>query len=382
MKNINISPKIKVVCDDKVKFLTGVIEPYANVVFKAGSSITRNDLLDAQALIVRTRTKCNKDLLEGTSVKFIGTATIGFDHIDTSWVEKSGIEWTNAPGCNSGSVKQYVAAALALLVTEKKMLLEGKTIGIVGVGNVGKKVAQVAKAFGMKVLLNDPPRQRSGEAGFVSYEEVLSNADIITYHVPYICEGVDKTFHLFDDSTLKKVRQGVVIINTSRGEVVDTQSLKSGLKSAIVSNAILDVWENEPNIDLELLKMTFIATPHIAGYSVDGKAMGSAMTVRALATKFGLPLTNWYPENIPTPESLVLEMDCNNLSDEEILSMLILNTHDLRGDDFRLRNDVINFESLRGSYPVRREFHAYFCQLVNSPTDIKKSLDLLGFKDY
>lgn len=372
--------RIKIVCDDKVKYLKGVLEPFADVTFLPGSKITRHDLLDAQALVVRTRTQCNRELLEGTPIRFIGTATIGYDHIDTAWVEANGIAWTNAPGCNSGSVKQYIAAVLSLLVMEKGMVLSGKTIGIVGVGNVGKKVAQVAEAFGMKVLLNDPPRQRSGESGFVSYEQVLAQSDVITYHVPYIKSGEDKTFHLFDKTTLERLKRGAIIINTSRGEVVETEAIKQALQTGVVSYAILDVWENEPELDLELLDRVYVATPHIAGYSVDGKALGSAMTIRALSRQFNLPLVDWFPQSLPAPENAVLNIDAKELTTQQALAQLIMMTYPLRRDDVSLRNDVRQFEELRGNYPVRREFQAYECEVVNADDDLMKKLELLGFK--
>ncbi|PZX19282.1 erythronate-4-phosphate dehydrogenase [Breznakibacter xylanolyticus] len=359
MLHTSPSGRLKIVCDDKVKYLKGVLEPFAEVTYLPGSRISAQDVKDAHALLVRTRTNCNAQLLQGSSVKFIGTATIGFDHIDTEWVQQQGITWTNAPGCNSGSVKQYIAALLALLTTEKGIDLKGKTLGIVGVGNVGRKVARVAAAFGMKVLQNDPPRERAGESGFVSFNDLLKQSDIVTFHVPYIKTGIDQTFHLFNTQTLDVIKPGAILINTSRGEVTATDAVLEGLNRGILSEAVLDVWENEPNISLPLLNRCFIATPHIAGYSVDGKAMGSAMTIRALAKYFGIPLTDWYPSSLPQPETPLLTLSRAHATTQQALAELVLKTYPLRRDDADLRGDTSRFEELRGSYPVRREFGAY-----------------------
>jgi erythronate-4-phosphate dehydrogenase len=372
--------RIKIISDDKIPFLQGVLEPFADVVYLPGSKTTAETVSDASALITRTRTKCNASLLTNSKVRFIGTATIGFDHIDTKWVTGHGIEWTNAPGCNSGSVKQYIAAALSMLAHEKGWQLKGKTIGIVGVGNVGSKVAQVAKAFGMTALLCDPPRQRTEGGNFVPFDHILEQSDIITFHTPLNREGVDKTLHLVNNTVLAKLKRGVTIINTSRGEVIDTASLTKAIDKGIVGAAIIDVWENEPAIDLQLLSKTFIATPHIAGYSLDGKALGTAMVVRAMANKFGFPLADWFPSTIPLPEHPSIHLDGSGLTDEELLTRAILHTYPLRRDDKTLRNSVETFEDQRGNYPVRREFQAYTVTLSHATDNARAQLEELGFK--
>ena len=283
-----------------------------------GKDITAEKVKDADALIIRTRTTCDEALLTGSKVKFIATATIGFDHIDTVFCDENNIKWTNAPGCNSGSVMQYIASALVQLSNKYNFSFSEKTIGIVGVGNVGSKVARLASLLGMKVLLNDPPRKRKeGKKDFVSLKTIQDKADIISFHVPLNLKGKDKTFHLFDNDFLSKTKDGSIIINSSRGEVVSTDTLKKGLISKKVKAAVIDVWENEPNIDLELLKQVDIATPHIAGYSADGKANGTAMSVQALSRHFNLGLDDWFPENIPSPSKPSFKIDCNELSTEE-----------------------------------------------------------------
>ena len=256
---------IKIIADDKIPFLNGILEPYAEIKYLPGKQIDRDALMDADALLIRTRTKCTKALLEGSGIRFIGTATIGFDHIDTQFCDKHKIIWTNAPGCNSSSVQQYITAALLKLACDHQFNLKDKTIGIVGVGNVGAKVEKIAGILGMNVLLNDPPRARQeGEKNFVNLGTILYESDIVTVHVPLNVVGEDCTYHLFNKKSFKKMKKGVWFFNSSRGEVTDTAALKKALGSGKLGGAVIDVWENEPDIDLELMAKAFIATPHIA----------------------------------------------------------------------------------------------------------------------
>ena len=258
---------MKIIIDDKIPYIRGAFEQVAEVVYLAGSKTTTDIAKDAFALVTRTRTICNKQLLEGSSVKFIATATIGYDHIDTDYCDSVGIRWTNAPGCNSKSVEQYIASTLMVLAERKNLCLNEMTIGVVGVGNVGSKVARIAALFGMKVLLNDPPRERAeGSEMFVSLETIQQQADIITLHVPLNLKGEDATFHLGNDSFFGALQRKPILINSCRGEVVNTQAVKAALKNSNISAFVCDCWENEPNLDLELLALTELATPHIAGY--------------------------------------------------------------------------------------------------------------------
>ena len=373
---------MKIVIDDKIPFIKGVLEPYADVVYLPGAAITRNDVADADALIIRTRTVCNEALLKDTSVKFIAAATIGYDHIDTGWCEASGITWTNAPGCNSGSVHQYIASVLATLSTHFGFRFEDKTLGIVGVGNVGSKVAQLGEVLGMKVLMNDPPRaEKEGPAQFVPLDEVLRMSDLVTLHVPLNCSGAHQTYHLFDTATFEQLPYRTILINSSRGEVIDSKALKNALKNRKIGAAVLDVWENEPNIDIELLSLLNIATPHIAGYSADGKANGTAMSVQALSRFFGLPLIDWRPSEIPDPQQpLHFELDCNGKSLQECLCEAIWQTYPVNDDDGRLRLSTDSFEKQRGNYPVRREFSAFTIDVKNEIPEIEERLQTLGFK--
>jgi erythronate-4-phosphate dehydrogenase len=351
---------MKIVADDKIPFLKGALEPYCDsVVYLPGGKTAPEDVRDADALITRTRTKCNAKLLAGSRVKFIATATIGFDHFDTAYLDAAGITWTNAPGCNSSSVKQYITSVLLNLAADNDIALRGKTLGVVGVGNVGSKVAAAAKALGMNVLLNDPPRAaKEGAEQFVSLERIQSESDFVTLHVPLTGDGQYKTFHLADAGFLKKLKPSAFFINSSRGEVCDNNALKAALQAGTIRGAVLDVWENEPDIDLELLRLVAYGTPHIAGYSTDGKANGTAMSVNALSRFFGLKLKDWYPSHVPGPEScdIIIE-DCGSF--EKTLLSAVKISYDVKSDSDRLRSSPETFEKQRGDYPLRREFPCY-----------------------
>lgn len=358
---------MKIVCDSHIPFLQGVLEPYADVVYLPGSQITHNDLIDADALVIRTRTRCDAKLLEGTKIRFIATATIGYDHIDTAWCEANGIEWTNAPGCNSWSVQQYIGSLLINISRSFNFNCKDKTIGIIGVGNVGGKVARLAALMGFRILLCDPPRARlEGQCGFVTLERIISDSDIITCHVPLTYEGPDATYHLFDSDRLSTMNNGQILINTSRGEVVDGNSLKQALLRKNIKAASLDVWENEPDIDRELMELLYTATPHIAGYSLDGKANGTMMAVNALGRFFDLSCQEWTVSDIPAPtQPLEFTVDATGKTPHQVLEEAILYTYDIKQDDILLRARPGTFEQQRSDYPVRREFNAFTANITN-----------------
>lgn len=378
-----MTEKIKIIADDKIPFLKGVLDPFANIFYLPPSQITKEVVKDADALLIRTRTKCDAELLEQSSVKFIATATIGFDHIDTGYLKAKRIKWINAPGCNSSSVQQYFASALVTLAKQNHFKLKDKTIGIVGVGNVGRKVAKIAHILGMKVLLNDPPRERiEGKQDFVSLDYLIEQSNIISFHVPLNISGIDKTFHLADSLFFEKFSSAKILINTSRGEVVEKDSLNKAIKDEKVSGCALDVWENEPNIDLGILKVIDIATPHIAGYSAEGKANGTAACVNALNNFFDLGLEqDWFPKYLPAPKgSNTIEVECAGKSKQDIFFDCITSTYNILEDDWRLRNSTKDFEKQRAEYPVRREFNYYNVHLINTYDSIKSAISELGFK--
>ena len=371
---------IKIVADNKIPFLEGALESVAKVEYLPGAEITRSHLLDADALITRTRTKCNRELLEGTAIRFIASATIGFDHIDIDYCKEKGIEWTNAPGCNSSSVEQYIVSTLLWLAMHRRLDLRALCLGVIGVGYVGHKVASAARVLGMRVLLNDPPRQRAeGDAVFVSLEELKEQSDIISLHVPLNKEGLDKTYHLVNRDFINQLKTGAILINSSRGAVVDEEALLEGIQNEKLSEVILDVFENEPLIGSDLLKALTLATPHIAGYSLDGKANGTTMSVQAMSRFFELGLDDWSPASMPVPQISEILTDASDSDFPELLWDIYAQTYDVSSDDQRLKSAPESFEILRGEYPFRREPVAYAVRLFQGYPEIREVLENLRF---
>ena len=368
------------IIDDKIPYIKGVLEPFANVEYYKGSLITKKIIENADALVIRSRTICNRELLENTKVKFIATATIGFDHIDTEFCDSNGIKWTNAPGCNSGSVMQYIVSALIRLSIKYNFNLSEKALGIIGYGNVGSKVGKAASLLGMKVLINDPPLKRKGELNCsISINEICKKADIITFHVPLNMKGIDKTYQIVDDQFLKCLKPETFLINSSRGEVVKEVALKNALKNKTIKGAILDVWENEPKIDVDLLHLVDYATPHIAGYSADGKANGTAISVQSISDYFELGLKNWFPSSIPKPQNQKITIERKVKTEKEILNSVILATYDILQDDQQLRNSVMTFEEQRENYPNRREFSSFIVKIDPNISGLVEKLKGIGF---
>jgi len=373
---------IRIIADDKIPFLKGILDSYVDIRYLPTTLITRNTVENVDALFVRTRTRCDEKLLKGTSVKFIATAAIGFDHFDTAFCEANNIRWVNTPGSNASAVLQYIASALFSIAEKEQFQLKDKTLGIIGVGNIGSRVEKLGRLLGIKVLLNDPPRERiEGSSGFVQLEKLLQESDLVTLHVPLNRSGEYKTYHLIDEEVVSKIKKGFWVINTSRGEVTETAALKKGLSTGKLSGMVLDVWEGEPLVDPELLNAAFLATPHIAGYSVEGKANGTAMIVRALADHFHLPLLNWYPQGIPEPQIPDILIDAKNKNQQEIIKEAILHTYPIRTDDNRFRTDPATFEYQRENYPFRREFPAYRIHLQNDAHGSLVKLTELGFQE-
>jgi erythronate-4-phosphate dehydrogenase len=371
---------MKITADDKIPFLKGVLEPFSEISYLRGDKIVNKDIADTDILFTRTRTRCNEALLKGTRVKIIGTATIGFDHIDTSYCEKSGIMWYNAPGCNSSSVMQYMASALMEVLAFTARKPDSLTLGIIGAGNVGEKVKHFALNAGFRVLVNDPPREeKEGKGDFTDLSDLLKHSDIVTVHVPLSDSGKYPTYHMVDWHFISSMKKGAWFFNTSRGEVADTVSLKRGVSGRQLGGIVLDVWEKEPQIDRELLDMSFIATPHIAGYSTDGKANGTSMIVRKLASVTGLPLLDWYPVITDLPEFPIIIPDADPNSVFPNLSYMVKHTYDIRKDDISLKAEPGNFEILRGGYPVRREFSAYSVKAGQLDSKVLAAAKSIGF---
>jgi erythronate-4-phosphate dehydrogenase len=366
---------MKIVADNKIPYLKGLLEPYAEVVYLSGRDIKKEDLVDADALLIRTRTLCNRDLLEGTNIRFIGTATIGYDHIDTDYCAVKNIRWVNAPGCNARAVAQYVTSSILSFSKKYGFHPENTTIGIIGVGQVGQKVERCARLLGMNVLLNDPPRARNeGEKNFISLDRILAESDIITFHPVLEKEGPDKTWHMGDATFFAKLKKPVFLINSARGCIVDTVALKQAIFDGKVIDCAIDCWENEPTIDTELLESALIATPHIAGYSSDGKANASRHMVEQLNTFFDLKMPKITLE-LPTPEEPVLKIHKNS---PHKLASALLYAYDPLKDTEVLKKSPERFEEIRGSYVFRREYKAF--RVINLNETDAEVLRAFGFQ--
>ena len=365
---------MKFVIDDKIPYIKGVLEQYGEVLYIPGKDIAPQHVNDADALIVRTRTKVNEALLKDSKIKFVATATIGFDHIDRDYLQKRGIPWTSCPGCNSESVGQYMTEVFIELAEKHSLDLQGMTLGIVGCGNVGKKVKIKAEAFGMKVLICDPPRaEKEGADGFSDLETLVKEADFLTLHVPLFMDGPLKTFHMADSAMFSQMKPSAFIMNTCRGEVINNDDLEKALKNGDIKGAVIDVWENEPDINLELLKLVDIATSHIAGYSADGKSNGTSMSVQAISKHLNLQHSDWFPDNVPMPEKVIPV----SKQGFEGVKEAVRKTYNIFTDDKPLRDDPSTFEFNRGNYQLRREFHNYVIECQDSET--KGILGKLGF---
>lgn len=343
---------MKILIDEFVPYAEEALAPYAEVLMVDGRRLSPKEVADADALIVRTRTRCDASLLSGArGLKFVGTATIGYDHIDQPYLASRGVKFTSAAGCNRRAVLQWVAAVLAHLAEVQGWRPEERTLGVVGVGNVGSLVADYARSWGFRVLCSDPPRQqREGldeKEGFVSLERLVREADIVTFHTPLLRGGENPTFHLADNSLLGLMKEGATLINASRGEVADTKAL---IAHSHRLTLCIDVWEGEPDaISRELLEVAEIATPHIAGYSLQGKANASAIVIDSLAERLGIEaLQDWYPEGVrpSTPRSIGWQEMCERIDSH---------CH-LREETERMKQNPGDFECRRNTYPLREEF--------------------------
>lgn len=367
---------MKIVADCTVPYLKGAAETFAQVRYIAPGEFVRENISDADVLIVRSIDKCTREVLENTRVKLITTATIGFDHIDTAYCEAAGIRWVNAPGCNAVSVGQYILASLIVTARKTGEPLAGKTLGIIGAGHVGTQVERLAEAFGLRVLRNDPPRAlREGAGAFVSLKTIAEEADIVTVHTPLTRSGEFPTFHLAGRSFFGSLRRRPWFINAARGAVHDTEALLEAKKEGTVSELILDCWENEPRIDRELLRLAAVATPHIAGFSADGKANGTRMCLEAIGRFYGLEVERISRVVPPAPAEPVIDLDAfsGNRIEEAVLA-----TFDPLRVDRRLRESPEKFEFFRNNYDHPREFSAYTVR--NARPEEAEMLRELGFR--
>lgn len=375
---------MNIVVDENIAYAKKAFSEFGNVQLVGGRKISNQQLKNVDVLIIRSITNVNSTLLDGTKVKFVGTATIGSDHIDLNYLKRNNIAFADAKGCNADSVAEYVFTALLKIAVDNQINLNGKTIGVVGIGNIGRKVVRIAEALGMSVLKNDPPLERKGIGKkYVSLDEIMQ-ADVITIHVPLNKGGRDSTVHLLNKVNLNQIRKGTIIINTSRGVVIDNNALYNLTQSKKLYN-ILDVWENEPGVNIDLLNITKIGTAHIAGYSLEGKVNGTKMIYEALCNFAGRP-PNWKAELPGVKDKEIVLNDSK--SDELKLYNLLNAVYNIEEDDRRMRNIIKlireergkYFDQLRKEYPPRREFSNYTVKLREDEIYLKNILKTLRFK--
>lgn len=373
-----------IVADENIPGATTAFSRFGEVATRPGRALTREDLQAAQILLVRSVTRVDAALLEGTPVRFVGSATIGTDHIDLDYLREADIRFANAPGCNAEAAAEYVLSAVLTLSERLDRPLQQCTAGIVGQGNVGTRVRRKLEALGVTCLINDPPLSDAGADGSFVPLQALSDCDILTLHVPLTNTGPYRTRHLIDADYLDTLRPTGLLINTARGPVIDNGALLERLARGDGPATVLDVWEQEPSVAPDLLKVVALGTPHIAGYSADGKLRGTLMVYEALCRFLGEP-PDWDPwhELAPPSEPVICpEADART---EDAVRSAVRHAYDIREDDRRLR-DALNrpdidraaaFDSLRRRYPLRREFSAY--RVVTSDPAATLLLKALGF---
>jgi erythronate-4-phosphate dehydrogenase len=379
---------MKIVADANIPFVRECLSSIGQVEVLSGRDITRSQVADADALLVRSITPVNEALLRGSAVRFVGTATIGFDHVDLGYLERSHIGFASAPGSNANSAAEYILAALLEIGCRHHLRLEGASIGVIGVGNVGSRVARKCEALDLRVLRNDPPLQRQTHDPQYLPLAALYDCDILTIHAPLTRTGMDQTYHLANARFFAALKPGAVFLNASRGAVTDSQALKAAIRAGRLRAAVLDVWENEPNIDTELLGMVDLGTPHIAGYSYDGKVAGMIMIYQALCRHFGLSPRFEAADFLPPADVPRLRLAAAGPGEEELLARAVAQVYPIRRDDDNLRQIVRQpveqrgrfFDDLRKHYPVRREFHNTTVALAGGQENLARKLAGLGFQ--
>ena len=376
---------MKIVADRDIYRIEETFSSAGELVLLPGREISNQDVHNADALIVRTTTKITSTLIQNSTLKFIGSATSGFDHIDVNSLQKCGIEFSHAPGCNANAVVDYIFSAMAWWGLKNKIDFRDQSIGIVGAGNVGSRLALKAAELGMNVLVYDPYLENSHElAGYFSSLEKVLEQEIVTLHTPLTRLGSHPTYHMLNTSRLNKLRQGAVLINAARGEIIDNQALDNLLDSRTDLNVIMDVWEGEPFINRRLAQKVSIATPHIAGYSLKGKNTATEMICSAFCNRFAVG-----PEAIKTKEkSQPLSRPQTSKSDDNafIFSRLLLQAYpiqeDILKDNFTSDNKKAaeNFDQKRDSYLFRREFSDYVLDAKNYSSKTNSDLKVLDFE--
>ncbi|QXB92359.1 4-phosphoerythronate dehydrogenase PdxB [Providencia rettgeri] len=373
---------MKILVDENMPYAQALFSELGEVKAVPGRPIPEHELINADALMVRSITKVNESLLKNTPVKFVGTATAGFDHVDTAWLATANIGFSSAPGCNAIAVVEYVISSLLFLAERDNFDLRDKTVGVIGVGNVGGRLAERLNAWGVKTLLCDPPRAAMGQQeDFVSFETVLAQADVLTFHTPLNLSGEYQTFHLMNQTHLENLRDGTILINASRGEVVDNQALLKTLQQGKPLSVVLDVWEPEPDLSTELLALVDIGTPHIAGYTLEGKARGTTQVYEAYCQFIGKSVQISLSSLLPKPD--ISELTFNGKLTQSQLKRLAHLVYDVRRDDAKLRKVAGikgEFDKLRKNYQERCEWSSLNVACDNA--DVVAQLNALGFSAY
>jgi len=378
---------MNIVADENIPLLSRFFDEIGQVTQLAGREITAKDLERADVLIVRSVTKVDQTLLEHTPVKFVGSCTIGMDHIDTDYLDKQGIRYANAPGCNANSVVEYILSCLSILTETHRLDWDAMSVGIVGYGNVGSLLAQRLAKLGIEYKAYDPLLDESvqEQASLVSLDDVLA-CDIISLHVPLTQGGDFPTHHMIDEQVLSQLRDEQILINTCRGAVINNQHLNDHLVKHADFTAILDVWENEPEVSVALAKQVLIGTPHIAGYSYDGKVAGTEMIYHALCRFLGLPLRNTSGQFLEEPP--LSKMAFTSTADIDwCLHTAIRACFDVRHDHSLLQSSLSlpakargeAFDVFRKSYRCRREFSGVKVQLKQVDSELHSKFKALGF---
>lgn len=379
---------MKIVADAGIRFVREYFSSIGEVKMVPGLDITPAVVRDADALIVRTITRVDGQLLAGSRLSFAATSTTGFDHLDLNYLREHNIGFAWGPGSNANSVAEYVVAAMLESADNGGFNLQDKSIGVIGVGNIGANVAQKAASLGMNVYLNDPPLQKqTRDSKYLPLEE-LFDCDFITLHTPLNREGTDKTFHLANEKFFKSLKPGCIFINTARGAVTDTTALKAAINAGKLKAVIIDVWENEPNIDTQLLEMVDIGTPHIAGYSLDGKLAAVMMVYTKACEHFGIEPKYTFESFLPEPDLPQLKVNGKGRADEKLLLEAVRKVYDVKEDDRQLRpildkpaeKHAEYFEKLRSDYHIRREFHGTEIILDGGAESLADKFAGIGFQ--
>lgn len=370
---------MQILADQNMPLVEEFFSEIGQITRFTGRELSPEQLRDTDVLLVRSITQVDQTLLNtADKLKFVGTATIGTDHIDQQLLSDKGIAFSSAPGCNATAVAEYVIASLFALAQEDGFSLKGKTVGVVGVGNIGSRLVTKLEALGCQVLLCDPPKQDNGqlEQG-VNLEHILENADIVSFHVPLVKEGNYKTRHLLNANNLPKLKEGAVVINSCRGDVIDNQALLQFMRDGANLSLVLDVWEGEPDIEQALIPFTRIGSVHIAGHSLEGKAGGTEMLYHALCDTLGLAVKHTMADFLPQPE--LKEVWLGSSFNGTNIAQLVHSVYDARRDFGLLKSELNSkgFDYLRKNYPGRREFSTLTVHCACS--ELTKYLSQLGF---